>query len=115
MSKRVVKPLLRDILEAITDIEIFTTGFTFEQFLADKKTSYAVIRALEIIGEAVSRLPEDFKDSIPTVDWFRIRGMRNRLVHDYNNIDFHAVWEVRALHLQSLKKEVERVIDSLPD
>jgi uncharacterized protein with HEPN domain len=64
---------------------------SFEQFLNDSKTIDAVIRNFEIIGEAATRLPEEFKDKYPSVDWHRIRGFRNRIGHDYMGIDYQTV------------------------
>jgi uncharacterized protein with HEPN domain len=59
------------------------------------KTIDAVIRNFEIIGEAANRLPEIFKDQHPDIDWHRIRGFRNRIVHDYMGIDYEIVWEIK--------------------
>jgi uncharacterized protein with HEPN domain len=75
---------------------------TFEEFAKDSKTIDAVIRNFEIIGEAANRLPEDFKDSHTQIDWHRIRGFRNRIVHDYMGIDFGIVWEIRNNYLLML-------------
>jgi len=80
----------------------YTDGMTFEEFAKDSKTIDAVIRNFEIIGEAANRLPEDFKDSHTQIDWHRIRGFRNRIVHDYMGIDFGIVWEIRNNYLLML-------------
>lgn len=69
-------------------------GLSFEDFLADRKTIDAVIRNFEIIGEAANRLSDKFKDDNPAVDWYKIRGFRNRLVHDYSGVDYQLVWEI---------------------
>ena len=74
----------------------------FEAFFNDSKTLDAVIRNFEIIREAANRLPEDFKDNHNNIDWHRIRGFRNRIVHDYMGIDFGIVWEIRNNYLQTL-------------
>jgi uncharacterized protein with HEPN domain len=73
----------------------YTDGLTFEQFISDSKTIDAVIRNFEIIGEAANRLPEEFKDDHPEVEWHRIRGFRNRIVHDYSGIDYDIVWQIK--------------------
>lgn len=62
----------------------------------------AVIRNFEVIGESANRLPEVFKDRHPTIDWHRIRGFRNRIVHDYMGIDYGIVWDIRENFLQML-------------
>jgi uncharacterized protein with HEPN domain len=88
MSKRDSRLLLDDILLSIDKITEYTHDLSFDEFLNDSKTLDAVIRNFEIIGEAANRLPDDIKDEYPLVDWHRIRGFRNRIVHDYMGIDF---------------------------
>jgi uncharacterized protein with HEPN domain len=83
MSKRSPQLLLEDILESANKILAYTNGLSYEQFLADSKTVDAVIRNFEIIGEAANRLPEEIRERFPNIDWQRIRGFRNRIVHDY--------------------------------
>lgn len=75
---------------------------SFEQFLSDGKTIDAVIRNFEIIGEAANRLSEEFKENYPEIDWHRIRGFRNRIVHDYAGIDYSIVWEIKENFLPGL-------------
>jgi uncharacterized protein with HEPN domain len=91
MSKREPRLLLSDILTSIEKIRSYTAGHTFDSFIEDSKTHDAVIRNFEVIGEAANRLPEDFKDAHESINWFRIRGFRNRIVHDYMGIDFQIV------------------------
>ena len=67
---------------------------SFEQFTLDEKTADAVARNFEIIGEAANRLPDEFKAQHSTIDWDRIRGFRNRIVHDYFGIDYSIVWNI---------------------
>ncbi len=108
MSKRVPQLLVNDILDSCSKILQYTDGVSFEEFLKDSKTIDAVTRNFEIIGEAANRLPEEFKENHPSIDWHRIRGFRNRIVHDYMGIDFGIVWEVKnnylPLLIDSLKK-----------
>jgi len=75
--------LLGAILDSISKIKDYTENHTFETFTYDSKTLDAVIRNFETIGEAANRLSEDFKDTYPNIEWLRIRGFRNRIVHDY--------------------------------
>jgi uncharacterized protein with HEPN domain len=75
---------------------------TYDGFVKDPKTMDAVIRNFEVIGEAANRLPESFKDRHPKIDWHRIRGFRNRIVHDYMGIDYGIVWDIRENFLQIL-------------
>ena len=112
MSKRDPKLLLSDILGSIEKIKSYTEGHTFDTFIEDTKTLDAVIRNFEIIGEAANRLPEDFKDSHEAVYWFRIRGFRNRIVHDYMGIDFQIVWTIIDKDLDKLGKDIATIIET---
>ena len=102
MSKREPKLLVEDILESCNKILAYTHDMSFEEFTSDSKTIDAVIRNFEIIGEAANRLPEDFKDANNKIDWHRLRGFRNRIVHDYMGIDYSIVWEIRNNYLATL-------------
>ena len=82
---------------------------TYNDFVKDSKTIDAVIRNFEIIGEAANRLPDDFKESHAEIDWHRIRGFRNRIVHDYMGIDYEIVWEIRDKYLIELIVSLERI------
>jgi uncharacterized protein with HEPN domain len=110
MSKRNSKLLVEDILESCHKIMDYTKGISFEEFLVDVKTIDAVVRNFEIIGEAANRLPEDFKDLHPNIDWFRIRGFRNRIVHDYFGIDYSIVWQIKETYLPQLIEKLEKCI-----
>ena len=102
MSNREPQLLIGDIIESGNKILEYTTDLTFEDFMNDNKTVDAVIRNFEIIGEAANRLPADFKNIHSTIDWRRIRGFRNRIVHDYFGIDYLIVWEIKTKYLQGL-------------
>lgn len=102
MSKRDPKLLIGDILDSAAKILIYTEGLTFDAFTKDSKTVDAVIRNFEIIGEAANWLPEEFKDSYPDIDWHRIRGFRNRIVHDYFGIDYSIVWLIKETFLPNM-------------
>lgn len=111
MSKREPKLLLSDIRDSIEKIKSYTKGQSFDTFIEDSKTLDAVIRNFEIIGEAANRLPEDFKDAHKGVNWFRIRGFRNRIVHDYMGIDFQIVWTIIEKDLDELSNEIITLIE----
>lgn len=112
MSKSDPKLLLSDILGSIEKIKSYTEGHTFDTFIEDAKTLDAVIRNFEIIGEAANRLPEDFKDSHEAINWFRIRGFRNRIVHDYMGIDFQIVWTIIDKDLDKLGKDIATITET---
>lgn len=102
MSKRSPSLLIEDIIESAGKILNYTQHLSFEEFINDGKTIDAVIRNFEIVGEAANRLPDDFKDKYPHIDWHRIRGFRNRIVHDYFGIDYAIVWEIKETFLPTL-------------
>jgi uncharacterized protein with HEPN domain len=97
MSKRDITLLLTDILESAQKIIKYTDGLSFQDFLADSKTIDAVVRNFEIIGEAANRLAEDFKDEQGHIGWKRLRGFRNRIIHDYFGLDYQIVWLLKRI------------------
>ena len=109
MSKRDPKLLLDDILEAIEKIKRYTAGISYDYFFEDSKTQDAVIRNFEIIGEAANRLPEEFKDQYSAVDWFRIIGFRNRIVHDYMGVDYEIVWTIIQNDIDKLSSDLRNL------
>jgi uncharacterized protein with HEPN domain len=109
MSKRSPELLIDDILESGQKILDYTVGFTLDDFKSDSKTVDAVIRNFEIIGEAANRLPDDFKEKFPEIDWHKIRGFRNRIVHDYFGIDYSIVWVVKETFLPTMIEELLKI------
>lgn len=107
MSKREPSLLVEDIIESAEKILLYANNLTFEQFSNDGKTIDAVIRNFEIIGEAANRLPDEFKEKHPNIDWHRIRGFRNRIVHDYFGIDYTIVWEIKNTYLLKLIEDLK--------
>jgi len=112
MSKREPKLLVGDILESAHKILEYTAGQSFDDFTSDNKTVDAVIRNFEIIGEAANRLPEKFKDSFPDIDWHRIRGFRNRIVHDYFGVDYSIVWTIKDTFLPLMIAQLKPLSDT---
>jgi uncharacterized protein with HEPN domain len=113
MSERKPKLLLQDILDSAKKIIAYTENITYEEFIADSKTIDAVIRNYEIIGEASNRLPESIKEAMDTIDWFRIRGFRNRIVHQYFGIDHEIIWLLKETYLKELILEIESLLNKL--
>ena len=109
MSKRSDALLIQDIVEAAEKIESYTQNFNFNQFNNDSKTADAVIRNFEIIGEAANRLTESFKVQHPEIEWHKIRGFRNRIVHDYIDIDYEVVWQIKINYLPVLIKQLKDI------
>ena len=88
------KVFLEDILEAIRKIREYTDGLSLQAFTADAKTFDAVIRNLEIIGEAAKQIPEDVRGQSPEVEWRRIGRLRDLLIHHYFGIDAQIIWDI---------------------
>lgn len=108
--KKNPKIFLEHIEESIEEIENYTKNFSAKKFRGDIKTQDAVIRRIEIIGEAVKNLPSDFKRKNPQVEWQEIAGMRNKLIHEYFGVDIDLVWEVVKKDIPKLKKQIHGII-----
>jgi len=105
------KAYLSHIFESIISIENYTEDMSFEEFEKDKKTIDAVIRNLEIIGEASSKLSKEFRERYPEVPWKSIIGLRNILIHDYLGVDIVAVWGNIKQELPSLKEQIKSILE----
>lgn len=110
MSKRDTTLLLQDMLESSQKIIAYTSGSDFDQFVSDNKTVDAVVRNFEIIGEAANRFDVEFKNANPQIDWARLRGFRNRLIHDYFGVDYEIVWEIIENDLEELIFQLQKLI-----
>jgi uncharacterized protein with HEPN domain len=111
MSKRTAGLLLEDMLNSVNKIDAYTAGISYDQFLTDDKTIDAVIRNFEIIGEAANRLPNETRERYQHIDWHRIRGFRNRIVHDYMGIDYQTVWVIKETFLPALREAILRILE----
>lgn len=111
MSKRTSPELiLKDIVDSGDKILRYTNNMTYGEFINNDLTIDAVIRNFEIIGEAANRLTEDFKDKNNEIDWHRIRGFRNRIVHDYAGIDYEIVWQIKETFLPKMLNDIKNII-----
>ena len=111
MSKRDNSLLIRDMLESATRIMSYVREMTFEEFEKDNKTADAVIRNFEIIGEAANRLDEEYKSLNPEIEWGKMKGFRNRIVHEYFGIDLEIVWQIIEDDLTILITSLEDKLD----
>ena len=111
MSKRSSDLLLLDMKEAAEKILKYTQGLSFEDFLADDKTIDAVVRNFEIIGKASLRIDEDFRLENPQIEWRKLRGFRNRIVHDYFGIDYEIVWSILTQDLEELVFQLDQLLN----
>jgi len=92
--RRTYVDYLRDILEAVEKAQRFVGEMDLDIFLADEKTSFAVVRALEIIGEATKNVPQHVRDRYPDIPWREMAGMRDKLAHAYFGVDLRRTFEV---------------------
>ncbi|MBL7179228.1 MAG: DUF86 domain-containing protein [Desulfobacterales bacterium] len=89
---RTVALYIKDIIQNMADVEEFIQGFSFETFISDKKTFNAVVRSIEVIGEATKNIPESIRSIYPDIPWKEMAGMRDKLIHFYFGVDREAVW-----------------------
>jgi uncharacterized protein with HEPN domain len=100
------KVYLEDILEATRKITAYTGSLSKAAFLEDEKTIDAVVRNLEVIGEAVKKLPEDLRAQHSAVEWKKIAGLRDILIHEYFGLDAEIVWDIVQTKVPALDREV---------
>lgn len=109
MSERKPSLIINDILQCINHIQLFTAGISFEEFAANYMISEACLYNIQIIGEAVSKLPDDIKENEPGIPWQLIKGMRNRLIHEYFGTDLTLVWNVIKNELPTFNKTLRDI------
>ncbi len=114
MSKRAAQLYLDDILGAIIAIEEFTKEMTFEEFQNDRKTVDAVVRNLEIIGEAANNIPQELKNNYSTIPWREMISMRNKIMHEYFGVDTEIMWKTIQEDLPLLKEKIKNLPLSSP-
>lgn len=102
---------LKDILESIEKIEKFIKGLEFDDFSKDDKTVYAVIRALEIIGEATKNLPDSLKEEYPEVPWRKMTGTRDKVIHGYFGVDLEVIWKTITKNIPIVKPLIKDILN----
>jgi uncharacterized protein with HEPN domain len=113
MTERSLAEFLQDILDTIADIETFTANVEFEAFRANREKVLAVVKSIEILGEAVKKIPDDIRTQYPEIPWKAIAGMRDMLVHEYWGIDANVVWATVREGLPPLKAVIMEVAEKL--
>ena len=106
---------MEDIVEGCGRIQEYVKGFDFDVFEADRRTVDAVIRNLEVIGEASRALPEDVKKTATDVEWRKISGLRNILVHEYFGVSTRILWDIVQNKVGLLEATCRRLLQDLPD
>jgi uncharacterized protein with HEPN domain len=102
---------LKDILEAISDIEVFIANINETEFYKNKEKKYAVVRALEIIGEAAKNLSKELRAKHKEIPWKEIAGMRDKLIHFYFGIKWELVWETVKNKIPELKNQLLKILE----
>lgn len=111
--KRDYVDYLQDILGAIEKVERFTEGMDFRQFSADDKTVFAVIRALEVIGEASKKIPLAVQRQSPEMPWREMAGIQDKLIHEYFGVNLNVVWKTVQEDLPPLKAPLARIVKNV--
>jgi len=106
---------IKDIIEHIEKAQRFIEGLDFQDFVRDEKTVYAVIRCIEIIGEASKAVPREVREKHPEIPWKAMAGMRDRLIHGYFGMNPEIVWITVVKDLPPLKEKLEKLLDELGD
>ncbi|MCB0155366.1 MAG: DUF86 domain-containing protein [Anaerolineae bacterium] len=109
MSDRGDVAFLADIREAIRRIDKYVDGLNYDAFLADTKTQDAVVRNLEIIGEAVKNVSEELRWNYPAVPWKELAGLRDKLIHHYFGVNFDIVWNIITEELPDIYEQLDDI------
>lgn len=109
MKDRPYDLYVEDILESIEKIENYIGGLEYEEFSKNTMVIDAVIRNLEIIGEASKYVPDDVRDNYPEIPWKRMIGLRNIVIHEYFGVDIEIVWRIITINLQEVKPFIEKM------
>jgi len=110
---KVIKPYLEHILQECEFISNQSQKLDFESFIKDPLAIRAFVRSLEIIGEAVKNLPDEFKNKHAQIPWKKIAGMRDKLIHGYFGVDYRIVWKTIQKEIPELKKEIDLIVNSI--
>lgn len=111
--RRSPKLYVEDILDAITQIESYTKQISLEHFSQDRMRYDAVLRNLEVIGEAVKKLPPELKKEHPKIEWSKISGLRDIISHAYFGVDVQIIWDIILNKIPKLKETIKKMSHEL--
>lgn len=109
MSKRTDQDLIEDILICLSKVAQYTYGLGYDDFINDPKTQDAIIRNLEVIGEATKQISPELKDNYPYIPWKMIAGTRDRLIHGYFGVNIDIVWEIATIDAPGLEQQIRKI------
>jgi uncharacterized protein with HEPN domain len=111
MKRRDYRDYLQDILDAVNDIESFVGSMSYENFRKDRKTLNAVVRSIEIIGEASKNIPDALKVKHKELPWKQMTGMRDKLIHAYFGVDVEILWKAVKENIPPLKQLIQKMLE----
>ena len=113
--KRLPELFIHDIAENILDMERFSRDLAKEQLKTNKLRQNAIVRSLEVIGEAAAHVPPSFREKYPEIKWKKIVGFRNIIIHSYFKVDIDIVWDVIRIDIPLLKTQIEKIKKDLEE